>query len=434
MSSPAERLIDEHDSAAAQRRRVLDTVLPALVAVLVVAAFENSTNFIDIVRFKWDNVRYLAMADRWFAPADMASPFAYRWGTPALARIISDTFSVSTTLGFRVLAWLGAGAQLVAVFWLVREVFSSTKAGWAGFTVTALSVWNVRFLTFDPYRPDPLAYPIIILASLAALKQRWGWVLVLTLLGSPFREFAVVPLLAVLATLMTTKNWQTLRRLILPAVAVLAVSVVLPRALITVVEDNRQTVTIGSFIDDLDYLIGYPGRHLNILLGYLSYFVPVLMLATFARLRGVSQGIDRPFRHYLRWYSLLVFALVFMGGTDIHRFVTFMVVPLAIAAGGLAIRVRPIELIVAFAATFWFNRLVEPIPDVEVLDYKNFWAAYSGLVNLSTLQRFLWAAVCLALGWGTQWLTRRAVRRPPAQSRLRDPKDGPPPRPPKRTT
>lgn len=416
MSRPSLHLASEGTPTSARmvptkRGHLIFTVLaPLLVALVIVAAFEVSTNFIDVQRFKWDNVRYLRMADRWFSPETMTSPFAYRWGTPALAQVLSETFSVSLTFGFRLVAWAGAVAQLVAAFWLVREVFSSAKAGWAGLAVTALSVWNVRFLMFDPYRPDHLAYPIVILASLAALKQRWWLLLALTLLGAPFREFTVVPLLATLAMLVTTRNWRVLRWLILPALAALAVSVVLPRALITVTENDRQTVTIAAFTDDLTRLLTYGKRHLNIVLAYLSYFVPVLMLASPARLRTVARRIHGPFRHYLGWYSLLVFALVFMGGTDLNRFLTYLVVPLAIAVGGLATLARPIELVVATAATFWFNRLGEPIPARSVLEYKNFWGAYSGLVNSATLQRYLWATACVALGWATQWISRRSRR------------------------
>ncbi len=421
MSSPTKRSVDAEkgDRGTPRMRSILDAVLPPLVAIAIVVAFEWSTNSIDVSRFKWDNVRYLAMADRWFSPETMTSPFAYRWGTPALAKVLSDLFSVSLPLGFRLIAWTGAVAQLVAVFWLVREVFSSSKAGWAGLVVTALSVWNVRFLLFDPFRPDHLAYPIIILASLAALKRRWGWLLALTLLGAPFREFTVVPLLAVLAMLATTKHWRTLRRLILLAIAVLAISVVLPRAMIPVTDNNRQTVTIASFTDDLAHLLAYGGRHLNILLAYLSYFVPALMLARRSRLRTLKDGVDRAFRHYLVWYSLAVFALVFMGGTDLNRFLTYMVVPLAIAVGGLALLAPPIELIVAAGATFWFNRLGEQIPDDSVLDYKNFWGAYSGLVNPATLQRYLWAMACVALGWGAQLLTNKDRGRTHRQVRKR---------------
>ena len=208
MSSPVNRPIADPETARASRSRLFpDVLLPPLVAIVIVVSFQSSTNFIDVSKFTWDNVRYLAMAQTWFSIETMTSPFAYRWGTPALARALSDAFSVSLTFGFQLVAWVGAVAQLVAVFWLVRAVFSSSKAGWAGLVVTALSVWNVRFLLFDPFRPDHLAYPIVILASLAALKRQWWWLLGLTLLGFPFREFTVIPLLAALATLVTTREF-----------------------------------------------------------------------------------------------------------------------------------------------------------------------------------------------------------------------------------
>ncbi|MCB0913771.1 MAG: hypothetical protein KDB60_19370, partial [Propionibacteriaceae bacterium] len=296
------------------------TALIVVAASLaVVAAFELTTTLINTKRFSWDNVRYLRMAREWFAYETMTSPFAYRWGTPMLARVLSDVLGVVLPTGFRLVAWAGAVLQLVSVFYLVVTVSRSVRAAWAGWVVTALSVWNIRFLVFDPFRPDHLAYPIVILATLAAYRRRWGWLIALTVLGAPIREFTVVPLLAAVVMLAWNRDWKALARWALPFVAALFVAVVLPRMLIPVVK-SRQTVDIDTFVGDMARLLTFWTRHLNILLGYVSYAVPALMLFTPTRFGEVWRGLGRDLQRYLVAYSAFVFALVFMGGTDIHRF------------------------------------------------------------------------------------------------------------------
>lgn len=366
-------------------------------SVSAVAILELTTGMINVERFTWDNVRYIRMAQSWFAPETMTSPFAYRWGTPLLARLLSDVLGVSLTTGFRLLAWSGAVLQLISVFYLVQAVCRSAKAAWAGWAAVLLSVWNVRFLMFDPLRPDHLAYPIVILASLAAAKRRWGWVIALTLLGAPFREFTVVPLLAVIAVLALGREWRTLLRWGLPFVLTLGLAVLLPRVLIGTVE-SRQTVDADTFVPDLLRLLGYWQRHVNIVLGYVSYAVPALMLISRTRFATLWGGLDRDFRRYLIAYSIGASVLVFMGGTDIHRFVTYLVVPLAVVVGGLAIQARPVELVVAAIGMIWCNRLAEPIPDRVINEYKDFWGGWSGRINEATTTRFLAAASCIGAG------------------------------------
>lgn len=383
------------------------TALVVVAASLaVVAAFELTTTLINTKRFSWDNVRYLRMAREWFAYETMTSPFAYRWGTPMLARVLSDVLGVSLTTGFRLIAWAGATLQLTSVFYLVLSVSRSVRAAWAGWAVTCLSVWNIRFLMFDPFRPDHLAYPIVILATLAAYRRRWGWLIALTVLGAPIREFTVVPLLAAVVMLAWNREGKTLARWALPFLATLVVAVVLPRMLIPVVK-SRQTVDLDTFAGDMARLLTFWTRHLNILLGYVSYAVPALMLFAPARFAEVWRGFGRDLQRYLIAYSVFVFALVFMGGTDIHRFVSYMVVPLALIVGGLAVRASVPELVVATIGTFWFNRLAEPIPNKVVNNYLDFWGGWSGRVNLATAWRFAGAAICVAAGQLTRILTAR---------------------------
>lgn len=377
----------------------------SVASVLVVALFERTTGLIDVQRFTWDNVRYIRMATTWFAPDALTSPFAYRWGTPLLARLLSEYAHVSLTMGFRIIAWTGAVLQLVSAYYLVRVVCRSVKAEWAGWAAVALSVWNVRFLMFDPFRPDHLAYPVVILASLAAAKRRYGALIALTLVGAPFREFTVIPLLAVIAVLMAGREWRTLAKWAAPFLITLGLAVALPRILIHTTE-SRQTVDLATFVPDMLRLLGFWQRDINIVLGYASYAVPVLMLFTRPRFAAFWRSLERDFQRYLIAYSIGVFVLVFMGGTDIHRFVTYMVVPFALIVGGLARQATTAELLVTGVAMIWFNRLAEPIPDRVVDEYKDFWGGWSGRINGATMSRFLGVALCTGAGQLTRWLSR----------------------------
>lgn len=397
-----------HPTMQAAHWRSLVIVLG--LSITAVVALEVTTGLIDVRRFTWDNVRYIRMAETMFEPEAMVSPFAYRWGTPLLARFASDALGVSLVTGFRLIAWTGAVCQLVSVYYLVLVVTRSTKAAWAGWFATLLSVWNVRFLMFDPFRPDHLAYPMVILASLAVARRRWGWVIALTLLGAPFREFTVIPLLAVIAVLILGREWRGLLRWGAPFAVTLAIAVVAPRLLITTV-DSRQTVDVGSFDSDIVRLLLFWQRHINIVLGYFSYAVPALMLFSVRRWQAFWTSLDVDFRRYLAAYSTGVFALVFMGGTDIHRFVTFMVVPLALLVGGLAQQARPIELVVALAGVVWFNRLAEPIPDRVINEYKDFWGGWSGRINDATASRITAAVACVCGGQLARFLSNcRSMR------------------------
>ncbi|MFH1185214.1 MAG: hypothetical protein V1755_09290 [Chloroflexota bacterium] len=150
----------------------------ALVLVTVIDLFTNS---IDMQRFSWDFRYYIAIAEHGFAgPA--ASPFAYRYLTPMLARGASLVLQLPIEGGFAALAYFGSAAQLLAVFLFTRWYTRSARGAWVAALITGFSLFHVKFLLFDTFRPDRLAYPPILLQAYFALtgksvRRNWASVL-----------------------------------------------------------------------------------------------------------------------------------------------------------------------------------------------------------------------------------------------------------------
>jgi hypothetical protein len=67
------------------RRVAREAMGASVAALLLVTTIDLLTNSIDIGRFDWDFRYYIDMAERGFG-ASLASPFAYRYLTPMLAR------------------------------------------------------------------------------------------------------------------------------------------------------------------------------------------------------------------------------------------------------------------------------------------------------------------------------------------------------------
>jgi hypothetical protein len=110
--------------------------------------------------------------------------------------------------------------------------------------ITAFSMYNLKFLLFDTFRPDHLAFPLILLQVYFALSRRFAPLLLVTMLGCQIREFNAVPLLAYMFASVAageapgTKE----RRRRITAEAVLSIvglglALILPRVLIPVSED-----------------------------------------------------------------------------------------------------------------------------------------------------------------------------------------------------
>jgi hypothetical protein len=348
--------------------RIWRTLAVATVAVGLIGGLELLTNSLDIQKFSWDFRYYIDMARQGFA-APLASPLAYRYLTPLLVSGISAVFALPVEGGFTAVAYVGAFTQLVSVFLFARWFTGSVKGAWVAMLVIAFSLFHVKFLLFDVFRPDHLAYPLIVLQSYFALKRRFIPLLVTTVVGTQIREFNAIPLLAYLFALaISPENGsasgqrRALFVQVLISAATLGSALAIPRLLIPVVEDFQ----FVSFSRDgiLRPLLAplILARDANFVYSIVAYLLPVLMLGGRRQLRAVVGAIQAPERAYLLGYSALVLVFSFLGGTDFYRFSTYLLVPQAILVGLLAERYGVLQITLVLLSIVVFNRIWLPFP------------------------------------------------------------------------
>ncbi len=372
--------------------------LVVVVALLWTVFLDLMTPAFDARTYRWDSAIYLDMAERGVRGNEgLVAPFAYRFVTPLLARRLARWLPLSIDDGFRIVTYTGIVAELVFVFALARLVAASTRAAFVVMAVAGLSLFNVRFLLFDPYRPDALAFPLVLASICLVLSGRPGPAALLAAGGLLVREFLLAPLGAALDALVCRRGpvRHRLGSVALP-MALAVVAVALPRVLIPV----RQNVAITDpFRADLVWtLLTEPlsvRRDVNIVFCVASYFLPLLALGGRGRLRRAWTGLGGT-RRIVVITAALTFALTLYGGSDIARFVAYFVpVQTIVLAAVLRQGASPIEIGLTLIAVAVFNRLYVLTVPMEPIDrYLDFYAGYADRVNAATA----WRALELA-GW-----------------------------------
>ena len=155
-----------------------------LLSTGIVLGLELLTNAIDTKKYAWDFLYYIAMARDGFKAQPLASPFAYRYLTPLIVNGITRISGLSIENGFYVIAYLGAIAQLAGIFFFTNWLTRSRKGAYLAMAVTALSLYNVKFLLFDIYRPDHLAYALILVQTYFAFEKKFLLLLITTIIAS----------------------------------------------------------------------------------------------------------------------------------------------------------------------------------------------------------------------------------------------------------
>jgi hypothetical protein len=375
-----------------ERWQVLGAVL---LSILLVACLDYLTNSLDTGKFSWDFRYYIGMAENGFR-APLASPFAYRYVTPLLVEGITNAFGLSVQDGFRCVAYFGAFAQLLGVFLFTRWLIRSSIGAYVAVLVTAFSLFNVKFLLFDVYRPDHLAYGFMLLQTYFALRGKFWPLFASTLIASQIREFNIVPLLAyviVLVSVRRTQPWAIERRTLVMTAAIsvlgLAAALGIPRLVIPIAEDY-QFVSLTR--DGLLRMLLAPlvlARDANFIFSLIAYGLPVLMIAGVSDLKAVLASLEWPTKVYLSAYSGLVLVLSFFGGTDFYRFATYLFVPQAILVPMLLRRVRSGPVVVMLIAVIIFNRIWLSFPMSDAGTYLDFYGGFG--------TRFDWASVLRVL-------------------------------------
>jgi hypothetical protein len=387
----------------------------AILSAMLIAALDALTNTIDIQNFSWDFRYYIAMARDGFHAQQLASPFAYRYLPSLLVYGLTHTPGLSIENGFRAIAYVGAFAQLISVFLFTNWFTRSTKSAYVALIVTAFSLFNIKFLFFDVYRPDPLAYPLILLQTYFAFKRKFFPLLFTTLIALQVREFNLIPLITYLFAFAPAKDRRTFLKELVLSVLGLTLAIGLPRLLIPV-NENYQFADLSA--DGLLRVLLAPlvlTRDLIFLYSLAAYALPTLMLVNLRNAKSILGSLNTETKSFLVVYTGLVLLFSFLGGTDFYRFSTYLFLPQAILLGFLSQTSSNLELAVMGIAVFIFNRLWLPFPTSDVGTYLDFYGAYATRFNAAAISRMIECVVFILVGFLVQRL------RPLLSLRLKQP-------------
>jgi hypothetical protein len=375
------------------------------VAVLLVAAIDWLTNDLNTAAFSWDFRYYIDMATRGLEPP-LASPFAYRYVTPLLVHLMSLGLHTRVQSGFYILARVFAVAQLVGVFVLAYRHGKSERGAWVAMFVVAFSLFQVKYLLYDPFRPDVLAYPLLLLQVNFALDRKFWPLFIATLLGCQIREFNAIPLLAygfVLLSEAPTKKPAARRAALLQAGSAgvaLAAAMIIPRLLIPVAEDFQ---FVGFSRDGILRGVLAPfilSRDANFLYALIAYALPLFMLAGPRALARLARSATRSEQVFFGTYSGMVLAGGFFGGTDFQRFMTYLLPASALMTSRLVDESTDLHLMAILAAVFVFNRIWLPFPGTDLGSYLDFFSGFGTRFNMISVLRFAEWTLLVALGLG----------------------------------
>ena len=355
--------------------------------LILLVIIDILTNTFDLDKHAWDFKYYIAFAEDGFAMKDLISPVAYRYMTPFLAAGLHHLFPLSIPEAFKVLAYIGLWLQLMGIYLLVLYYTKSMTAAIVSTLITAFSAVSVKFLLFDPFRPDIFAYFIVLLAVYLAFKKEVLWLMVVSAIGVQFREFTILPLIAYFINLMLNKEWQEFKKYILPLIFTLILSVLLPRLLIPVTASYQYVKSLGDLL-----AIPLDGwRNFNWLYTILIYFLPTFILLTKDRFTEVKKKIPTQDFTFIIIYTLLVALLSMYGGTDLARFTTFLFIPQIIFVGYMTSFASKVELMYLIVTVFLFNKIHTIIPVGDV----NWYGGYSNIVTHGTYMHLLWMTLII---------------------------------------
>jgi hypothetical protein len=372
-------------------------VVPFGVCIAVVVLIDILTNGIT-KKLLFDSNLYIGMAEHGFAPELRISPFIYRFVPPFLAGSIHRFADLSIYKSFKVITYMGAISELLGIFLVVRQLTKSEKSAYIGMLSVAFSLYNIKYLLYDVYRPDILAYPIILILSWLAFKDYFFPLLLTTMIGLQFREFAIAPLLAYLATKLQGEASKTTMRNVTISIVGLIIAIGIPRLLIPVIEHAEAVQLSPKAIGQVIQLLSLWPRNINIVYIVLAYFLPFLILYRRSQFRNALGEIPIEQIRYLAYYSGTVFLLLVIGGTDLDRFATYFFLPLAVLTGMLAKNQSFIKILLVLTIQFIFNRIWLPFPVWDFDLIINFYSGWSNVINTASLWRFAELIALAVLG------------------------------------
>lgn len=374
----------------------------SLSVIVLLVGIDLLTNSLDIKKYSWDFAYYIAIAKDGFSTDKLTAPFVYRYPTPFLAGMLHSYFSITIPSAFKILVYIGSFLQLLAIYLFVSYYTKSMFGGIVSMLVTAFSAVNIKFLMFDPFRPDMFAYFIVVLAVYFALTRKTILLLIVSAIGVQFREFAIVPLFAYFISLGINQDWHILKKYAIPLIVVLLLSVLLPRLVIQVSQNVQHLTEVkGIFETPKDLL-----RDFNWLYTIIAYFLPTLLLINHSKLMVLRKLIPQKDILFVAIYSLLVIALSMYGGSDLSRFATYLFVPQIILIGFLVPLSSRLEVGFMVIAVFLYNKIYSLIPIWNIEEYLDWYGGFSSRVNMATYTHIFQIAILVGIAFVIRNYTR----------------------------
>ena len=372
-------------------------VIPLLASISLVLLVDALTNGAT-EKYLFDSNFYLGIAEHGFERDLLVAPFIYRYGTPILAGTLYRITGLSIYKSFKLLAYLGLIGQLFGSYLVVHFLTKSRKSAYVGMAVVAFSMYNMKYLLFDVYRADTLAYAFILLCTWFAWKRQFLPLILITTVGLQVREFVAVPLLAFLLSKVQREGFRKSLGHIGITLLTLFIAVGLPRLLIPIVR-NEQTVKFSlEGIRQLLYLLSLWRRDINLVYVCFAYFLPFFMLYRPSRQKDIQYLLGAEYQSYLFIYMGLVFLLIIVGGTDMERFASYFFLPMAVFVGLLVVDRSMISVMAVVTVQFIFNRIWLPFPIWDYDLFASFYGGWSNIIDPTTLWRYVEVIAFALLG------------------------------------
>jgi hypothetical protein len=367
-----------------------------VLAVALIVLIDAFTNDLDTKKYSWDFNYYKDMAENGIGPTNtnLKSPYVFRFISPLIAGLLQKS-GIDAYKSFKIISYFGALSLLLLVYFFSSQAGGDMRTGFICLLTIGLSSIYVKFLQFDVFRPESLAYPLLVIAVWAAWKGYFKICLLISGIGLQCREFLIIPLILIL--LKTIVERQKLAKSIFVArmffIFVVAVAVVIiPRILIHVHGSDQYI----DFLHDPAAFIKlfttpfHFWRDVNFVFSFFVALFPIMLLMTSRRLKLF---LDQPkkLRHMILTYVFCVLVLAFYGGTDLNRFMSYLFIPVVFA---LTIifkdeKIAVLELLMFFLALFIFNRILFSIPQSSKDAYLDFSPFYSSRFNMASVMRLV---------------------------------------------
>ncbi|HEY3358789.1 MAG TPA: hypothetical protein VGQ83_36410 [Polyangia bacterium] len=358
-----------------------------------------------------DTKQYLQMAEQGVGGARFSSPFAYRIGFIALGGATARMLGVSRDHGFAAMALVGLPLFLVLLYLLGRDLTRSRLHAGIAVLLVGISFSVGKRLCYNPIDPDTLGLPLTALASLLALRRRYGWLTLVTCVGVLGREFVVVPAVAAALTEWRAgalswrdrRSWWPLAAVAGALLIALGLRLAVPVARSTMMVDpfHRETWRNAISLLNSRWIANDAGA-------IAAFLLPVLCLWHVERAGRRVAAMPRWAVHY----ALVLFAVTLVAGSDFTRFAAYFA-PLLVILYVLEAADEPVWLqVVLVVLILGANRIAEPIPppNKDHWRYIGFAAFYTHHMDVYTATRVVeligTVAVYRALRSVSRWWRR----------------------------